>query len=530
MNIITSGGPMKSTKKVLLTMFILAGINIPSMAQITFGSWGRAVITPLAFSGENSAVSAATSTWGDVPRIGFSANGTAPSGNIGFNLDFDFGIDITNNNNIAIIGDNAKAWVKPLGMVLPERFNMLKFTAGWFKEDELRGKIGATEFASWLLPNGGKNEDSIFTRFDASAGAHFRLEPLLWLDSPWNGLTIQGAFGSNAIGAPGNGLRAILNLYNNEANTTNNIKEFLYNEDHDTWDGERKTSALDVYKAGQYALSYRIPDIGLTRFQFIGNNREVFRWPTITSAGITLDEQKLLVAGINTGSPEKSADIFEFAFLYDSISGLKVDAGVKIPLSYTTTIDFVIYDRVFYGNKAEAIERGQLRKEYTVQLPYSTAVGADWTPSFLPGLNIMARLDMSFGGKIERSEENISIENGFGLNAWLVPSYEVFPNFKAGLDLGIDVHARDKVVYNGAPYNDEDEAAEALAVSEYTDFGIGVWIELGVGGGKVRAGVVTMLPDKPRYKVYEVSGTYYNNPKFLGDPVISIPISFTYSF
>jgi hypothetical protein len=521
---------MKSAKTLLFAILILAGINTTVMAQITFSSWGRAVITPLAFSGEYSSVSAATSTWGDVPRIGFSANGLSPSGNIGFNLDFDFGIDITNNNNIAIIGDNAKAWVKPLGLVLPERFNMLKFTAGWFKEDELRGKIGATEFASWLLPNGGKNEDSIFTRFDASAGAHFRLEPLLWLDSPWNGLTIQGAFGSNAIGAPGNGLRAILNLYNNEANTTNSLNEFLYNENHPTWDGERITSALDVYKAGQYAISYRIPDVGLARFQFIGSNLYAFRWPTVTSAGISTDEQKLLVAGINAGSPDKSADVLEFAFLYDGLDGLTVDAGVKIPLSYTTTIDFVVYDRVFYGNKAEAITSGQLRKEYTVQLPYSAALGLNWTPSFLSGLNIMSRFDMSFGGKIERTEEDISIENGLGLNAWLIPSYTIFPNFTVGLDLGIDVHARDKVVYNGAPYNDEDEAAEALAVSEYTDFGIGVWIELGVGGGKVRAGVVTMLPGKPRYKVYEVSGVYYSNPKFLGDPVVSIPISFTYSF
>jgi hypothetical protein len=521
---------MKSVKNFLFVILILTGINIPVMAQITFSSWGRAVITPLAFSGKYSAVSAATSTWGDVPRIGFSANGTAPSGNIGFNLDFDFGIDITNNNNIAIIGDNAKAWVKPLGLVLPERFNMLKFTAGWFKEDELRGKIGATEFASWLLPNGGKNEDSIFTRFDASAGAHFRLEPLLWLDSSWNGLTIQGAFGSNAIGAPGNGLRAILNLYNNEANTTNSRDEFQYNENHETWDGDRNTSALDVYKAGQYAISYRIPDVGLARFQFIGSNLYAFRWPTITSAGITSDEQKLLVAGINTGGPDKSADVIEFAFLYDGLEGLKVDAGVKIPLSYTTTIDFVVYDRVFYGNNAEAITSGQLRKEYTVQLSYSAALGMDWRPSFLPNLNIMTRFDMSFGGKIERVEEDISIENGFGLNAWLVPSYAVFPNFTVGLDLAIDVHARDKVVYNGFPYNDDTEAEEALAVSEYTDFGIGFWLELGVGGGKVRAGVVTMLPDKPRYKVYEVLGTYYNNPKFLGDPVISIPISFTYSF
>jgi hypothetical protein len=520
---------MRSTKTFFLAILVLAGITIPAAAQITFSSWGRAVVTPLAFSGDYSAVSAATSTWGDVPSIGFSANGLSPSGNIGFNLDFDFGIDISNNNNIAIIGDNAKAWVKPLGLVLPEKYNMLKLTAGWFKEDELRGKIGATEFGSWLLPNGSKDEDSIFTRFNATAGAHFRLEPLKWLDSRWNGLTIQGAFGSNAIGADGNGLRAILNLYNNEANTTSSQPEFLYDEIHVTWDGDRKTKAADVYKAGQYAISYRIPDAGLARLQFIGSNRNVARWPTITSSGIDKDIEKLLVAGINTGNPEKSADVIEFAFLYDGFEGLKVDAGVKIPLKYTSTNTFVLYDRVFYGNVAQAITSKDTL-DYEVQLPYNAALGATWNPSFLSSLNIMTRFNFSFGGKIEQEKDGTSIENGFAFNAWLVPSYMVFPNFTVGLDLGIDMHGEDKVTYNGMPYNDEEEAAKALAVSKYTDFGVGLWLELGVGGGRVRTGVVVMLPGEPRYKVYRVGEVYYNNPKFLGDPVVSIPVSFTYSF
>jgi hypothetical protein len=520
---------MKTKKIFLLTIVILTGFGVPAMAQIVFNSWGRAVVTPLAFSGGYSAVSAATSTWGDVPSIGFSAIGTSPNGNIGFNLDFDFGIDITNNNNIAIIGNNAKAWVKPLGFILPDEYNMFKLTAGWFKEEELRGKIGATEFGSWLLPNGSKDEDNIFSRFNATAGAHFRVEPLMWMDSKWNGLTVQGAFGSNAIGADGNKLRAILNLYNNEANNTSNQSEFIYDENHPTWDGDRKTTAADVFKAGQYAISFRIPDIGLARFQFIGSNRNVARWPTITSSGITADIEKLLVAGINTGNPEKSADVIEFAFLYDGYKDLKIDAGVKIPLKYTSDNKFVLYDRVYYGNKAEEIvSRDTL--EYEVQLPYTVAVGATWKLPFFPALNIMARLDSSFGGKIEQAQEGTLIENGFSLAAWLVPSYEITKNCILGLDLGMETHGLDKVTYNGMPYNDPVESEKALAVSEYTDFGVGLWVELGGGGGKIRIGIVTMLPGEPRYKVYQVNGVYYSNPKFMGDPVVSIPISFTYSF
>jgi hypothetical protein len=514
-------------RNIVLALVIMLAVCVSVPAQITFSSWGRAVITPLAFSGEHSAVSAATSTWGDVPRIGFSANGTAPSSNIGFNLDFDFGWNI-NTSSVAIIGDNAKAWVKPLGLILPEKFNLLKLTAGFFKEDELRGKIGATEFASWMIPNGGKDEDNIFSRFNATAGAHFRLAPLMWLDSPWNGLSIQGAFGSNAIGAPGNSQRAILNLYNNEANYTDP------NFNYDSWgqnDGNRNTSALDVYKAMQIALGYRIPDVGLVRFQFIGNNRNTFRWPALGNQANVIDEEKQLVTGMRSMSDSerrKNADVIEGAFLFDGIEGLWIDAGVKIPLEYDTKINFVIYERIFNGLSYPEINNGT-NKEYTVQLPYVVALGVSWTPVFLSNLNIMARIDTSFGGIIESVEEGNKVENGNTFSLWLAPSYRIINNFTVGFDFGMDMHAEDSVVEHNVT-----APKEQTEISEYLDFGFAPWIELMVGGGRVRFGVVVMLPGSPRYKAYQISAgstqITKNNPKFKGDAVISFPISFTYSF
>lgn len=509
-------------RNFILALVISLAVSMPLQAQITFSAWGRAVITPLAFSGDYSAVSAATSTWSDVPSIGFSANGTAPSGNIGFNLDFDFGWNI-NSNSVAIIGDNAKAWIKPLGLVLPERFNMLKLTAGFFKEDELRGKIGATEFSSWTVPNGSKNEDNIFSRFNFTAGAHFRVAPLLWLDSPWNGLSIQGAFGSNSIGAPGNALRAILNLYNNEANHT----DPAYN--YDTWagnDGDRNTSALDVYKAMQIALAYRIPEVGLARFQFIGNNRNAFRLQPLSNTINYTQDEKQLVAGMRSDlDATKNADVIEAAFLYDGLQGLRIDAGVKIPLEYSSKINFIVYERIFNGLSREEINNSA-NKEYTVQFPYVIALGASWTPSFLPALNIMTRIDTSFGGKIECTELGNTVEAGNTFGFWLVPSYKVFDNFTLGLDFGMDMHGEDTVIEHNIPV--EKMRTE---ISEYLDFGFAPWIELGVGGGKVRVGVVVMLPGSPRYKPYTSGNNVIrNNPKFMGDPVVSFPISFTYSF
>ncbi|MDR0878349.1 MAG: hypothetical protein LBN21_09860 [Treponema sp.] len=504
-------------KQAVLAVLILGAACTPARAQITFGSWGRVVITPLAFSDNHSAVSAATSTWGDVASIGFSANGVSPNGAIGFFINFDFGVNIANSMP-AIIGDNAKAWVKPLGLVLPEQYDMLKLTGGWFKEEELRGKIGASEFGSWILPNGSKDEDNIFQRFNATAGAHFKLEPLKWLDSPWNGLDIQGAFGSNTLGSPGSNFRAILNLLNNEDNNT--ISE-TYDESSLGYDGDRTVSAADVYKAMQIALGYRIPYVGLVRFQFIGNNRNVFRWGE-QNAGV-LDVEKKLVTGLQTN---KDADIIEGAFFYNAIDGLKVDVGMKIPLTYTTKTNFIVYPRVV-GSDGKVYEQivNANKKEYTVQLPYVIALGASWNPSFLSSLNVTARADLSFGGTVESESDGITVTNGYIADFWLMPSYKVLDALRIGVDMAVDIHGSDTLKITGK--NPEPPRTD---VSKYIDFGIGPWFELFGGGARCRVGMVVMLPGSARYKYNQSSTVYMYTPILTGEPVVSIPISFTYSF
>jgi hypothetical protein len=512
--------------QILVTALVLCMVCANAGAQVQFGSWGRAVITPAAFMGDRSAVSAATSTWGDVPRIGFSANGTAPSGNIGFIIDFDFGVNIAANNAPAIIGDNAKTWVKPLGMVVPEEFNMLKLTAGFFKEDELRGRIGASEFASWLVYRQSRywfewsspDEDFIFRRFDGIAGAHFKLEPLKWWDSNWNALSIQGAFGSTSFGSPANNLRAILNLLNNEDNNTMGDS---YDENSGEYDGDRNVNAADVYKAMQIALGYRIPDIGLVRAQFIGNNRNVFRWAE--QGGGRANLERKLMTGLSTN---KDADIIEAAFLFDGVQGLLVDAGMKIPLAYTTKAELLVYPRVVGSDGAVKAERTNANKrEYTIQLPYVAALGLSWTPQFLSELNITARVDGTFGGSIKSEEDKVSISHGAILDVWLMPSYLITPNIKAGIDLGIDIHMKDRYIVNQELYD-----SAITDVSEFMDLGIGPWFQLNVGGGQVKVGVVIMKPGSVRYKMNSGLSYYAISPILTGDTIVSVPISFTYSF
>ena len=518
------------TIKVIFVLLLFCIVYTAAGAQVTFGSWGRTVITPVAFMGDHSSVSAATSTWGDVPRIGFSANGISPSGNIGFNLDFDFGIDISKNpqdaRRIMIIGDNAKAWMKPLGLVLPEDFNMLKLTAGFFKEEELRGKIGVSEFSSWLIYRQSRypfewpspSEDYIFQRFDATAGAYFKLEPLKWWNSSWNGLSIHGAFGSTSLIAPGNNLRAILNLLNNEDNNT--ITE-TYDENYPLYDGDRKVSAADVFRAMQIALAYRIPNTGLARIQFIGNNRNVFRWEEQSTA--IVNKEKQLMIGLSTN---KDADIIEAAFLFDGLSDLKVDIGVKIPLKYTTKNDFIVYPRAM-GSDGQIYSEisNSNNREYTVQMPYVAALGVSWTPSFFSALNLTARADATFGGTISSDVDGRSVKNGMIFDIWLMPSYDITQFIKIGVDIAIDIHGLDTLHIEG-----ENPVPARTAVSEFIDFGIGPWFELSLGGGKARTGVVVMLPGSARYKYNQDNTALKYSPILTGDPVVSIPISFTYSF
>jgi hypothetical protein len=522
---------MKQQKMTCLFILLLFAC-IPCWAQITFGSWGRVVITPFSFTssedtGENySAVSAATSTWSDAPYISFSANGKALSENIGFNIDFDFGYNILN-GNYNIVGDNAKVWLYPLGLALPNQKDLIKLVAGRFNEDELRGAIGATEFGGWVLPNGSKDEDNIFTRFKATAGAYTALKPLVWLDSPWNGLSLHMVFGSNALGAAGNLLRAPRNLYNNEANQTNG-DSFSYNDGWGDYDGDRRTSALDVFRAGQYALGYRIPDIGLARFQFIGSNNELYRMESVGSntAHTRNDIVRRLVAGIDRGN---NGGMLEFAFMYDGYKGLRVDAGFKLPLEFETNLDIQVIPDIYVprlGFTVNGHKNGRKGDTYAVQVPMIAALGASWTPGFLPDLNIMTRFDASFGGKIELKDaapsDRISLESGTIFSAWLVPSYKLNNIFTFGMDMGVDIHTGDTVFLNGA------ERSEWTEVSTYNDFGLAPWMDLQLGGGRVRIGVVIMFPGSFRDKADGNSG--YVTPQFMGDPVISLPISVTYSF
>jgi len=455
--------------------------------QFKMSAWGRAVITPLSISEGGSAVSAATGSSGGAPSVGFKVEGTSPSGKIGFKLDLGFEFIVASDGSVSgdfAPGDNARIWAKP--------FDFVKLTAGWFVEDDFRGAVGNTEFASWLLPNGGKGEDAIFTRFKAAKGAHVKIEPLFFLDSEWKGLVIEGAFGSSdaPLGGGTGDERANRNLID--------------------------LNAAEVFRRMQIGLGYTIPGIGLFRAQFIGNNRKQLQIDYTNSAGA--DAGQTMAYGLSTSG---DADIIEAAFKLTALEGLILEVGGKLPLKYTTDTSFTEYPAL-YPNDAQVTVDGM---ERIVQKPYCVSVAANWTPSFFEALNLIARVDAAVGGTVEATAQH-KIFFGADLGAWLLPSYKLSEELKVGVDLGMELKQRDQWQQ---PIG--KEVRSYTEGSDFLDLGFGPWIELGLGGGRVRTGAMVMLPGSERWAY--VSGNankYLFRPTFTGDPVVSFPISVTYSF
>lgn len=472
-------------KKYVAAVFLAVSVAAAGFAEFDFGFYGRGVFAPIAFSGEYSAVSAATTTWnnGNKPDIGFTMNGYNQAKTIGMTGTFRL-------NTTPEIGANANIWVKPLGF-LNERFtDILKLTIGKFEVDDFRGKLGSVEFASWILPEGTEDEDTLFYRFKADAGAHIAVRPLGWLGLGIGELILEGAVGSTY-----RGLRAFMNTY--------------------PWD------AGDVYAAGQFGLGYDIPGFGLARVQFIGNNRKVYYEDFLT---INEDFNETLSEGLSKYS---DSDVIEAAFTLTAVENLRVEIGAKIPMKYTTDLPNYVYYGTVYRFNTEPYQTGPINgaDSLDVQRPISVSGGGNYVWN---ALNVMLRLDLTFGGKYEH-EGKRTITEGAALKVLGGVNYAVLPNIRIGLDLGFNWHAFDVIEENGKTENigeRKEGINEDVETSERADLGIAPWMSLNMSGGVFKIGVAIMLPSSERWTMQgRVPWQDYS-----GEPVISIPISVTYSF
>jgi hypothetical protein len=477
-------------KKSLAVLFVCICFSVSAFAEYNFSFYGRGVFTPIAVSDGDSSVSAATTTYDNSsrPRIGFTLKGNNATESIGmiamFNWDFKSG-DAT-----SLIGENANLWVKPLAPFSDGGLgNLLKITIGRFEVDDFRGRVGSGEFASWIVPEGSYDEDAIFTRFKSSAGAHITVKPLSALDSPFGDVSLEAAVGSNLGGD-----RAFRNI--------------------------RGWNAEDVYAAAQFGIGYRIPEVGLARFQFIGNNREVYleHYPYDDTS-----LQTRLAEGLSTN---RDADVIEVAFLYDGVENLKAEIGAKIPLAYTTGLpNYIYYPGVYYGSYPYQTGSTNNADNLEVQLPYSVAIGASYRWN---NLSVLGRVDFSFGGKYANEGKN-TITVGNDVRTMVSADYRILTPLRVGLDIAYNFHGFDAIETGGKTEN-IGERANDKTTSERNDFGFAPWAAVDLGGGVVKVGVAVMIPSSERWTYDSSGGTHPWKQFYTGKPIISVPISVTYSF
>jgi hypothetical protein len=474
---------------LILVLFSVMAGNVFGEFNWTF--YGKGVFAPLAISGEASAVSAATATYDNHarPRVGFTLAANNEANTIGMNAVFNWDGrtgDVTN-----LIGENAYIWVKPLGP-FEGIANTLKIIIGKFEVDDFYGRIGAAEFASWITPEGSKDEAAFFTRIKSTAGAHITLKPLAFWNSSWNQLSLEAAVGSTITGE-----RAFMNLIG--------------------W------SAADVFAAAQAVLGYQIPKTGLARVQIIVNNRQVYLkdYP-FKGHNETLN----LSEGLATN---QDSDVIEAAFLYDGIKNLQAEIGAKIPLAYTTDLaNIVYYPGVYNTNIPYQTKSPTGTDTLEVQQPYTIALGASY---IWQDLNILARVDISIGGKyVHVGERTITLGAGMGFMA--SADWRFASPLRVGLDIAFNYHEMDTEEKIGGATANIGERKDDKATSERKDFGFAPWIAVDLGGGVFKLGVAVMLPSSPRwnYAVTGIAGDDGWRPNYSGKPIISIPLSITYRF
>ncbi|GHV82393.1 hypothetical protein AGMMS49991_09510 [Spirochaetia bacterium] len=481
-------------KKVFAALILFIIFTADTFAEYNFGFWGKGVFTPLAISGGDSAVSAATTTWGNDhgqgqrPSIGFTLNVYNQSKSVGMVASFQWDGDNPG------LGSNANVWVKPFN-------DIVKLTIGRYEIDDFRGKLGAPEFGSWILPGGVLDEDAIFMRFKANAGAHIAIRPLSFIDNPYlKGLMIEGEVGSNIKADSATNERATRNIVG--------------------W------SAGDVYVAGQFGIGYQIPNIGLARVQFIGSYIKTYIADYFTTGGTKSPFENSLAIGLNTSGTlngdYKDANVIEAAFYFDAVENLKVDVGAKFPFKYTTGLRlYDIYPAIYTNDR---IRTGSFNDSDSLIVQFPTTVSAAANYVFLNNrLDILFRGDFSFGGKKDLNDGATIITYGSDIGVMVTANYLFKERFRAGLDLAYNHHGFDTIERGGTVTNIGERSGD-IATSLRNDFGFAPWVSMNLSGGVIKIGVAVMLPSSGRWSSNTPESQYFS-----GEPIISIPISVTYS-
>jgi hypothetical protein len=236
------------------------------------------------------------------------------------------------------------------------------------------------------------------------------------------------------------------------------------------------TKSEAIYKKFQLGAAYTIPNIGMARLQYFNAD----------------DAHGTFYAG-------GSGNVIQAAFQYKpTSSGLMIDAGGTIPLSWKTTV----------GGTTT-----------TTQADYRAGVA---TNSTFGDLSLYARFDTAFGGKVTKSTVSYDDTSfsGFYFNFHVKPSYKLAVG-TVGLDFGVEG-------WSDKPKNRRDGDEYGSSAGGGAVFGFAGWFKLPVGPGNLFAGL-GFRPYQEGNDAALVSGQG-SNKGFFDKGWVAVPIVFDITF
>lgn len=379
---------MKRLISFSLVAALAAGAAFAQVAEgISIDAWGRGAFAPLIIQGaewdgqgdkvkdsEHQVFAGTGNTWNDSVYADINIRGATDY--VGFGV----GIRVSPNEGDffnRLNGLGAHVWVKPFGS------DLLKITAGKFKDGTLEGKIGEINdgFAYFSLrPTGylsvydgslgnylgDSEEDQIFTAFETDT----------------HGFMLSS--------------RPIDPLYIGFKVDTGNRGDYGLLDD--------PKEGREVYRFMQIGVGYEIEGVGLARAQFVGGHGGKYKNHDLVRP--------------DTFSQVDPARI-EAAFAFTGKEDLVVDFGLKFWMPVT-------------------VEQSGA-SDLTAWKGLNASLGAKFTSG---ALGIAARIDTGFAGHYG-PEDDWTYEDPFRMNLRVTPSYNL--DFATvGVDLGLGVVGENK--------------------------------------------------------------------------------------
>jgi hypothetical protein len=447
---------MKKFIALFIVLAVLAPVVFAQDAGITFSGWGRGVFAPIQLvdpdaegKAGDSKVYAGVGKWNAYPRIGFSVKGNAEYA--GFQADL-FVLENGLNGSASVAKDAYGPGFPPEDIDIE------------VNETGAGIPVGDNAYV-WVKPwnflkvSVGKFKDDTLrgkisdTNFAGGVTLGMRAEDDIFTRFSGNGLGAEVAL------TPIEGLyiAALVNAGYFPIDST----------------APKATSreAKYVYEKIQVGAGYEIANIGHARAQFVGG------------AGTVGDAPRV-----------------EIAFALTAVENLLVDLGGKIWFPATKELDKTTTDDLF---DTKTLEKGA-----SYSNPIGISVGAQYD---LDAFSIVARFDTEIGGGYKNDDYETT--RGFGLNAHLVPSYNL--GFATvGADIGFQLNPAT---------TSKPKSGETVTTNEGgIEFGLGAWIQKNVGNGLIKTGIGEQLPtevSKPKGEKAEKSNL-----------VLTIPVILEYSF